>query len=375
MRRGLAGEIILKAYIFFNIAPYRAILATSFFAYLMLAGFFAKSFIKKGYSLTVLPFVFFLGGPIINDFWVRKDVLVILFFIAAIHCSTKKIRGQLLLMNLLFMVALLMHESIGFFGLPITMLILSAHSKIDGVRNSLKSVFFSGLKLFPAIVTFFACLFYKGSMNISSMICRSWENISFPIQSGDHNVVPAAIEGLSFSLKQGLSFSLRTLENFNDGFYAPLVWIIIILSIYFFLSNFSKIKTMRRRACADSCVREGISSILVYQLMATAPLFILGWDYGRWIFLWTASSFSVLVIMPDKTLPMLFPEFIKRISVKLNSAWDYFFPQSVSMIYAMPILIGVPLCGWSLVSYCDTMPVVIVLRLISGGIYEIISKY
>lgn len=364
VRRGLLGEGLFQLYNYFGFDPYFTILSFCFLVYVFFAIFFIKSFIKKGYPLFALPFVFFLGGPIINDQWVRKDVLVILIFSAVLYFSIKKIKKYLFLTNLFFAIGLLVHEEVGFFCFPILLLIFINKNKVK--YATVKSFFISIVQLSPAIATFVLCLYNKGSLVVSSLIWNSWKMISFPIQGENSSQIPAAIMGLSWSTTQGLSYAIDTLKNFNDGIYAPIAWFIIVTIIYYLLTNTEKVKSEIVNSVKNKELNKtNISNILIFQFLSVLPLFILGWDYGRWIFLWVASSFSIIILLPNEKMLTLFPRYIEYIRLKINPTLDSIFGKQQEVIFFLFLTVGVPKYSWSLVGYLNSNPVIIVLRFIS----------
>lgn len=62
VRRGLLGEILLHLHNNLKLSPYYSIITLSIFSYIGIVIFFVKLFIKNGYTLFILPFVFFLGN-------------------------------------------------------------------------------------------------------------------------------------------------------------------------------------------------------------------------------------------------------------------------------------------------------------------------
>ncbi len=126
VRRGLPGEIILWLYNHCGLSPCPVIIFLSLSAYIAgLALYFIYSFHKKGHSLFLLPFVFFLGNPLINNFLIRKDLWLIMLFIGTVYFSVKRDKFSIILANLFFVLALLMHESNWlFFCFPVLFLIL-----------------------------------------------------------------------------------------------------------------------------------------------------------------------------------------------------------------------------------------------------------
>lgn len=366
IRRGLLGELILNVYNLTGLSPYTFILLICISAYIVVIWFFIKSFVKKGYSLFILPFVFFLGNPVILDFWVRKDVLIILIYILIIYFAAKKSNRNLIFVNFFFIIGLLIHESIGFFGFPILLLILiSKNNVLYKSGNTLfKSTIISLSQIAPSIFTFLCVLYFKGSKYISIQIWDSWKLIPFPIQAKDDLQVPTAIDGLAWSLEDGLAHTLHTLNNLDGGIYAPMAWLLILLIIYYILTNTSKLnfKTLNYKP-SNNFNKPHISNILVFQLFTIIPLFIIGWDYGRWVFFWVTSSFAIILLVPEKELSIIFPKFLSTISAKINDLLDFILGNSNVLLLCT--LIGFSMYSWSLIGSIQSSSVYIILNFFS----------
>lgn len=371
VRRGLLGEILLSIYNVTGLSPYFLILFSCAFAYFALVFFFIKSFFKNGYPIFILPFIFFLGNPILHDFWVRKDVLITLLFISIIYFSIKKSNLYLILVNLLLMTGLLIHEAIGFFCFPVLLLILAKRKIFLDKKesSSIKSIILSFSQLLPSVITFFSVLYYKGSEKIARMIWESWKPVIFPIQNnGDE--LPGAINMLAWSLKDGLILAANIFEIFDFGIYAPLAWLIILLLIYYLLTNTDKLNVKILNYKPDKNFNKtNISNILLLQLLSVFPLFVIGCDYGRWVFFWVVSSFSIIILIPDETLSVIFPSFISEISSKFNSILDSFLSKSRGFIFLLCLIIGFPPYGWGILPCISKSAIIIVLGFLSNIIY------
>lgn len=372
VRRGLLGEALYRIAPFIHFSPYYIIIALCLIAYLTLLYFFIRGFIKKGYSIFILPFVFFLGNPIINDFWVRKDIIQVLLFILILYLATKKGKRYLLLTNFVLTVGILIHESIGFFALPFLALLFYSCSHSGHARNTLKSCLTTFIQLFPALFTFVLVIYNKGTTKIAQDIWESWHAIKFPTQE-DSATVPAAIDGISWSLEKGLSYFINTLKNFEFGIYAPFAWLLIILSIYFILGKINHFNFKIYSYIPKSEInRAQLSSVLFLQLIAVAPLFILGWDYGRWIFLWVTSTFAIILIIPEETLSKILPSQIMVTANWINKQLDTYLSNSRSFLVLLCLIIGTPFYGWSMWNYVDTLSPIFVLQFVSELFYEVV---
>jgi hypothetical protein len=376
VRRGLIGEAIFDLYNYFGLNPYVVILFLSIISYLAVVVFFAKSFLKKGYLIFLLPFVFFLGGPVINNFFIRKDPLIILIFILILFFSYKKSSLRIIAVNLLLIIGLLTYEPIAFISLPIVLLIFiynNDNKTLNNRPNHFKAVIISLTQLLLPVFTFFACIYWKGSFAISKAIWESWKPVVFPFQGKDSSQIPAAIGALSWSLKRGLLYSILTFNNFNDGIYAPLAWLLILLLIYYLLSNSDKLNfKIFNYNPKNNFDKTNISSILIFQFLSISPLFILGWDYGRWVFLWVASSFAIIILIPGEALSFILPDFIHTTGLKINTILDAAFAKYQDIVLFIVLLLGVPVYGWSFYAYYTTNPLFIVLNYISTLIHMLL---
>lgn len=365
VRRGLLGEGLLILYNTFGLNPYYTIIVICLLCFFLVLIFFIRAFIKNGYPVFILPFVFFLGAPILNDFIIRKDLMTLLFFISVIYFIRKNSIGNLLLVNFVLCLGILIHEELGFLCFPVLFLILINESRKFKYSYIISFIISAG-KILPSIIVFGLCIHYNGSVEISESIWNSWKHIPFPIQSDDINTIPGAIDGISWSPGRALSHTFHTLKDFSDDIYSPIAWLIILTLVYYFLTNTNKLKLkISKYETTRDFDKGNISNILIFQLIAVLPLFIIGCDYGRWVFLWVATSFAILLLSNDQYLSTLFPGRISRISTRLNKILNSFFSSSQGFIYAIPLIIGIPAFKWDILKYLNTNPVIIVLKFIS----------
>lgn len=373
VRRGLLGEVLLYLVKIVDLNPYYLIIGLCLAAYLLLIYFFTNAFVKKGYPVFILPFVFFLGSPIINNFWVRKDIIQLLLFILILYFTTKTGKRFIALINIVLVIGILIHESIAFFGLPFLALLIyhkNYKAKANNARLSLRNCLITYVQLLPSILTFILVIYFKGTASVASKIWESWSDIKFPIEQASVEA-PASIDGVSWSLKKGLSYFIDTLKNFEFDIYAPFAWILIILSIYFILTNINhlylSVHTYTHQVLID---RTQLSSVMLVQLIAVTPLFILGWDYGRWVFLWTSSTFAILLIIPKQTLSEILPSIILTTTIYINRQLDDYLSHSKAFLVLLCLVIGVPSHGWSMWNYVDTVAPVLILQFISEVFYN-----
>ncbi|MEO6903730.1 MAG: hypothetical protein ABI315_11380 [Bacteroidia bacterium] len=371
VRRGLLGEMILKIYYLTGVNPYTIIITTSAVAYLILILFFVRLSVKNNYSFVLLPFIFFLGNPIMNDFWIRKDILIVLIFILTIYFSLKKSNWNLIIVNLFLIFGLLTHESLGFFCFPILFLILFSKNKLLYNSSLIKTSFISVSQLIPSIFVFLCVLHFKGSREAATQIWQSWRYVNFPIQVPYDGQLPAAIDGISWSLETGLSLGISILHNLNSGIYAPLAWILILITIYYILTNTHKINfNVLSYKPSKKINRTTISNILIFQFITVIPLFILGWDYSRWIFFWTTSSFAIILLVSEEKEAILFPKIISTISTRVNNFLDSYL-RNLNILF-LSTLVGFCPYAWDFASAVNSNAFLYTLRGLSAIIHHLL---
>lgn len=356
VRRGLPGEVIFQVSSLLNISPYYIIIILSLLIYGCTAIILVKLFNKRGYRLFPLFSPLLLGMPVFSFFWVRKDVMLILIFIVCLILLKKRFKGRLFLLNFFICIAILSHESFAFWGLGSIFFLLIENKTLFSFRT-----FLPVLKLIPAWICAGACFIYSGNHFIAETINKSWENSYFPFYAEESDG-DTAIDALGWTLSEGLNYSFSTFTTFSDGFiYAPLVWLftigifVILLYIYMVIPAYVK---------RDSEIRTTVdASFLKYfilQGILVLPLFILGLDYGRWMFLWGVSAISLMLLSESK-IPFVDILLDKFSSTDIISPKERFFHyiNSRNHLQYMDIgvlALGIPHCAWSIHHYILTTP-------------------
>lgn len=365
IRRGLLGEIILKIYNIFNILPYHQILSISIISFSLLIIFFIIQFLKRRYSLGLILFTFLLGNPILNNFWVRKDCLLMLCFIGVIFFARRKTNFlNLILLNLIFVFSLLLHEAFGFFTFPIVffMLFFKDYSLDEYKKKSLvffKSFFAVLFFIFPSIITFLSTLYFKGSKTEANIIWNSLNGIYFPFTNGS-NSAQGSIKGLGWTTDYAFSlFKNSIIKINNESIYIPLLTIIVILIIYIVLSNI-QILQKKTKEEFDKLDKLKISKLLLFQLVTIFPLFIIGIDYGRWIFFWVITSFVLIIYNVNL-------KFLKIVDTPINLLNQFFEIKSKKVLLLLAFIIGFPIvfCDSTMQQFLYKTPLIQVLKFLS----------
>jgi hypothetical protein len=170
-----------------GLQPIYLIWLVSLLSYVFLAGTLWK-FCRGRIDMALLLSPMLLTGPIIGGYLVRKDVLALAFYgmslmaIQAYKDKENSWAGCVLLVNVLSILAILSHESYGFWGLPSLLFIFSV-LRSSSVRLSRGTIVRTTLFLAPSIMTFIICLGFKGSAQQALQIHQAWQRMANLIPS------------------------------------------------------------------------------------------------------------------------------------------------------------------------------------------------
>ena len=295
VRRGLMGETIYFLSNSLKISPIFLIWFICIFSYFLLIKLIfneAKNKVSKVFLLS--PGV--LLAPIIGDFLIRKDILLMLIFLIILK-TCKHNNPNILILNFLNILGILIHESFAIYTFPIEIIILN-------IKPDLKSknkIFF--FNILPSLLVFTLCLIFKGDSDQAKAIHQSWTNISnlFPFETINSEVPLGAINAIGWEINNAIELMFISLRNFENFVWVPLAWLLTVtfLAIFFLgdqLGRDIKIK----------------SFILTVQFVPFSLLCFSGWDYGRWIFIWIFSSIIIYSLFGEEFNSL---NFIKK---KLN---------------------------------------------------------
>jgi len=339
VRRGLTGEILffLTKYLHFDVIWTVKILCLALFSILLL--FFVKKFKNQGYSLYVIPLCFFTGALVINyDYWVRKDCLLMLIFIAILKIlidSDQKFFIKILYINILVIIAILIHEVFVFLILPVLFLLLTCH--FFKKKALLKSTCLSGLCIaFPAIV-FLLTVFNHGTPEISQCIWESWLKLmGLELSPVDRY---NGLGGIGWSAG-GTFFSVfksSFLYNYH-GIYSGFEWIVTFPVIYYLSSNLPFFNTKNR---FDNKQKTCLSAVILFQFIVLLPvlLFLMN-DYGRVSFFWMGSAYAINLIVPPQVITNTFPKFYINWVDKLNQKMNKLLPPTWNVLIILILFTG-----------------------------------
>jgi len=339
VRRGFLGEGIYFLCNVIEISPIFIIWFISITAYFLLVKLTiieAKDKVSEVFLLS--PCVFL--APIVGDFLIRKDILLILIFL--FNLKILKTRNpNTFFLNILNIFGMLIHESFAIYALPIQLFVLSNKIEIAKMKILL-------LKCVPSILFFFSCLIFKGDQGQAMFIHQSWINKSFlfPFENLNYELPLGAINAIGWDIQTVLKILLESLTEFKGILWMPLVWLVTtIFAGSFFLGDYSgndiKIK----------------SFILSFQFLPFSILCVSGWDYGRWIFIWILSSILIYCICGEELKSFKFMQpillryavvenFLLNIQIHKRSKILLFFfvyPHCCWSLYYLPSLLILPI--------------------------------
>jgi len=330
VRRGLSGEVIYFLSNTLKISPIFFIWFICNFSYFLLIKLIfneAKGKVSKLFLLS--PGVFL--APIVGDFLVRKDIVLMTFFFIILRiCKSKN--PNIFKLNILNILGILIHESFAIYTLPIQVIILTMQ-KTD-VKSRNKILFFN---ILPSILIFTLCFIFKGSSDQAMTIHKSWINKSylFPYETINSEIPLGAINAIGWEMNKVIELFLISIRNFENFVWVPTAWLltIIVLAIFFLgdqLGRDIKIKSL----------------ILSIQFIPFSLLCLLGWDYGRWIFIWIVSSIIIYCSFGEelksrKLIKKILNNFnfLEKILIKLKTQKQ---PKFLLILFAYPH------CCWSL---------------------------
>ena len=364
-RRGLFGSLIYAISSSTQINPIFFIHLFSSISYILFLNLIMKC--RFHFSKTFLLSPLVALSPVLGQFFIRKDIFEIVSYglCTIIITNTNRIHSFFLI-NIISIIAILNHESYIFVAIPsLIILLFLINLKSDTKEKKLTIIAKSIMFIIPSLIVGILVFYFKGNESTAIAIHNSWQKLS--------NILPK--DGKLFEYKPTGAINaigkdindakeLLMLATFGDFsfdklIYTPAAWLLtIFISAQIFVGN-GYYHTRKLKA-----------NILLIQFTFVSPLFFLGWDYGRWIFLWISSSIfftqSIFKIIKDEDIlrekfEKISPSFLLRrmngIKVELNTEWVY-------------LVISIPACCWTLKQFLFTTPIVYPFVIISKAIKE-----
>ena len=281
-----------------------------------------------------------MGIPAYQDSIVRKDCIGLLLMIAACHLAPggRPDWWKLLALNLLAGVAILVHEAFTFFALGA--LVVAARPGDD--KFTFTRLCGRGLMLAPAYFVFLATVVWHGDPAHAVAVNASWLPLWAVTNPGDPGVaVPAAaINALGWTTSKGLSLGIDLLTS---GIYQPAAWAMVYAITFGLMVMFSG-------GSGGTQAKLKIAALLVQQLVLISPLFLLGYDYGRWLFYWTGGTIILYTLGFRAAGPV--ESLVARVWEMFRV--DHWLPR-VPARYWYLLCFGVPVC-WNIAAFSIASP-------------------
>jgi hypothetical protein len=346
VRRGLPGTLIGMVADTTGIQANHLAIVTGIICYLLLTVWLLRRATGTFPAMLILSCVV-MGIPAYQDSIVRKDCLGLLFLLGCLAVDRSRLSRPITIaaLNLLAGVAILCHETFIFYALAAFVLFRGR----DGNPLAAMDIFRRSLGLLPAGACLILTAIYHGSPAQAVAVNDSWLPLWRITDPANPAIAlpDAAIEALGWTTEQGLSLSLYLLTS---GWYQPTAWA-MVFTISFALVVLFTNRNADRKGTPAMETRIRVTAILLAQLLFISPLFVLGVDYGRWLFLWVVSS-------------MMFHTYGRRTPLWLESGVARFFeivriPALIARVPARDwylLFFGVPVC-WNLHNFLVASPV------------------
>lgn len=367
VRRGLTGEILFFFVRNLNVDLEWAIKIFCLFCFIVVAVFFVKSFMKKGYSLYILPLHFFLGAHVVDwVYWYKRDHLMFILLILTLYgfSKIKKQSFRILIINLLLGVGLLVHEAFFFFSVPFLFLLFFENYKNKGI---IKSILLAILSLSPTLIIFFITVIFHGDLETAQSIWNSWVDVSNLQAASLTEHSHGALSSIGWSSKW--AFRMHFAKNFLsvDLWVSSLLfWCVSLPTIYYIVTN-ALFVFRKNKNIFSNTDKTLLSAILLFQFIFLIPMFtILSCDMGRIIFYWIASSFAIFLLIPKEKIIKLFPVPIIKHVIRINKGMTNIMYPTKSNITLLMLFTGAPIVGFTVINTIKTSVIFNVFQILSG---------
>ena len=274
------------------------------------------------------------------------------------------------MINAISIIGILSHETCGFLALPI--LILIAGYLIAQDRNCHVFIFWKGLIraflfLLPTLAIFSLVLHARGNSEIAHAIHSSWVALADLMGPSD-KLISGSPDGAIKALARvpGTQFAktYTIFKSFAGPIWVPLAWLITAMAgLRLLLAGFGH-SAMANINFDRFQLRRFALMVASIQIIAIAPLFILGTDYGRWLSFWYLSTLLIVLVWAQtdlinvnqySSIHLLMPTSIDSYFIKMqNWLCSDMHPNTLRWLV---ILLGIPEhASWSLMDWLAATP-------------------
>jgi hypothetical protein len=372
VRRGLIGEILFFFAKNFNINIEWTIKIFCLLCFAAVSVFFVRAFLKKGYSLYILPLCFFLGTHIADGmYWHKRDYAMFVFLIAIFFTFNKidKRFVKFIIINVLVIIALQVHEVFALFSFPFLFLLFFNEYRNKGI---FQSVILSIISLVPGICAFLLTLKYHGNYETAQMIWDSWVAVAnlnaAEITTYSHGALSAIGWESDWTFRMHFEYNFLSRDMLVSS---TVFWSVTIPLVYYIATN-ALLVFRKKEDIFTHRDKTTLSSVLIFQLICLTPMFlVLSCDLGRIIFYWVASSFVIFLLIPKEKIENLFPSFYIRFIKLINNGLTNILHPTKTTLALLMMFIGIPTVGFSLFGVIESGMLYNVLRIISIILVEL----
>lgn len=346
VRRGLMGSIIWHLSHWTGIQGNLLAIGITFTCFLLLTAWFLRVSTRAFPPILILSCVV-MGFPAYQDSILRKDCIALLFLLGCLKADTSRLPRPLalFLVNLLACAAILNHECFAFYALPAMALFANAHES----NRSFIGIVRKSLALLPSAACLLLSIQFHGSPVVADAVNDSWLPLWRITDPGSPQIgtAVAAIGAIGWTSAEGLSVGINLLTS---GFYQPSAWLFVYGVSFVLIVLFTGRDGLQDAHGARQAKAE-IAAILAAQFVFMAPMFLLGHDYGRWVFYWSGSSLML------HTLGLQPPSWMTAPFLRLFNTLN-----QVHMLARLPVkewyllFFGVPVC-WNIQTFLISSPV------------------
>lgn len=321
IRRGITGQLL---YWFYQIRPYPVSDTIVFIFYVgvvLLLFFLIKMFVKRGWSLFLLPFPAFLFTFLGYRFLIsRRDAWMLLlaclfFFLYKKYVSNRSL-WFLVGMNLIIVLGMLIYESILFFVFPIVFFHFLWMKCQGNDINVIKTI----VVWLPSLLMPFIILECAGTQQMTIEMMQSWMPLFTRYPMGD----AFAVEDIYLYNWIGQPLLDHMRGVLNEGWFSSSMFILprwifniyMFIAIYYLTTRLNTVNLKFNKLKQYDVVQ--LSNVVIIQFLFLLPyILFLSDDMARNMTYWTVSSFMFFYFFGDSKFS---PDWMNRLSSKIQNA-------------------------------------------------------